>query len=212
MSEREKATLYYIHDPMCSWCWGFRPTWDAIQLSLPEGILVEYVAAGLAPDSAEPMLADMCAAIEGYWREIENKLGAQFNFDFWRLNVPRRSTYMSCRAAIAAKLQNQESAMVDAIQRAYYLHALNPSDALVLVNLAKQLAVDCNDFDGTQFEQDLLSAPVEEEFQRQRKFAQQISDQGYPSLVLKYQDIFYPVVRDYLDANAALNDIKNVLN
>ena len=208
----EKATLYYIHDPMCSWCWGFRPTWDAIQLSLPEGIVVEYVAAGLASDSAEPMPEDMRTAIEGYWHEIEAKLGTQFNFDFWRLNTPRRSTYMSCRGAIAAKLQNQESVMVDAIQRAYYLHALNPSDAVVLVSLAQQLTVDYNGFDATQFEQDLFSVPVEQEFQRQRKFAQQISDQGYPSLVLKYQDIFYPVVRDYLDANAALNDIKNVLN
>jgi protein-disulfide isomerase-like protein with CxxC motif len=80
------------------------------------------------------------------------------------------------------------------------------------VSLAQQLTVDYNGFDATQFEQDLFSVPVEQEFQRQRKFAQQISDQGYPSLVLKYQDIFYPVVRDYLDANAALNDIENVLN
>lgn len=209
---REKARLYYIHDPMCSWCWGFRPTWDAIQVGLPEGVVVEYVAAGLAPDSAEPMPADMCTTIEGYWREIEGKLGTQFNFDFWRLNTPRRSTFMSCRGAIAAKLQNQESAMVDAIQRAYYLNAMNPSDKMLLVGLAQQLAIEHNDFDANQFEQDLLSVAVDEEFQRQRKFAQQISDQGYPSLVLKCQDTFYPVVRDYLDANTALDYIKNVLN
>ncbi|MFT6977114.1 MAG: putative protein-disulfide isomerase, partial [Shewanella psychromarinicola] len=24
------TTLYYVHDPMCSWCWGYRPTWDTL--------------------------------------------------------------------------------------------------------------------------------------------------------------------------------------
>ena len=30
MSE-EKATLYYVYDPMCSWCWGYKPTWDKVK-------------------------------------------------------------------------------------------------------------------------------------------------------------------------------------
>ena len=23
-------TLIYVHDPMCSWCWGFRPTFERL--------------------------------------------------------------------------------------------------------------------------------------------------------------------------------------
>ena len=42
--------------------------------------------------------------------------------------------------------------------------------------------------------------------------AQQISSQGYPALVLKYKNTHYPIVRDYLNANAALNEIKHLLN
>ena len=212
MKKLKSIMLYYIHDPMCSWCWGFRPTWDVIQATLPQALEVEYVAAGLAPDSDEPMPAAVSETIEGYWVEIERKLGAEFNYDFWRLNTPRRSTYNACRAVIAAKLQGQEQAMVDAIQRGYYLRAMNPSNIAVLITLSEELADNDNRFDTTEFKQDLNSAKVEQEFKRQRELAQQISVQGYPSLVLKYQNVFYPIMRDYLTASVALNEIKRILN
>ena len=212
MKKLKSIMLYYIHDPMCSWCWGFRPTWDVIQATLPQAVEVEYVAAGLAPDSDQPMPAAMSKTIEGYWVEIERKLGAEFNYDFWRLNTPRRSTYNACRAVIAAKLQGQEQAMVDAIQRGYYLRAMNPSNIAVLITLSEELADNDNRFDTTEFQQDLNSAKVEQEFKRQRELAQQISVQGYPSLVLKYQNVFYPIMRDYLTASVALNEIKRILN
>ncbi|MBE8572891.1 DsbA family protein, partial [Vibrio sp. OPT46] len=27
--------LYYVHDPMCSWCWGYKPTLDKLKQQLP---------------------------------------------------------------------------------------------------------------------------------------------------------------------------------
>jgi putative protein-disulfide isomerase len=118
----------------------------------------------------------------------------------------------ACRAVIAAKLQGQEQAMVDAIQRGYYLRAMNPSNIAVLITLSEELADNDNRFDTTEFKQDLNSAKVEQEFKRQRELAQQISVQGYPSLVLKYQNVFYPIMCDYLTASVALNEIKRILN
>ena len=102
--------------------------------------------------------------------------------------------------------------MVDAIQRGYYLRAMNPSNIAVLITLSEELADNDNRFDTTEFQQDLNSAKVEQEFKRQRELAQQISVQGYPSLVLKYQNTFYPIMRDYLTASVALNEIKRILN
>ena len=134
------ATLYYIHDPMCSWCWGYRPVWDALKLNLPDAIQVEYVVGGLAPDSNKPMPVEQQAMIKAHWHSIEEKLGTKFNFDFWRNNTPRRSTYNACRAAIAANNQGYQVQMVEAIQHAYYLRALNPSDNDVLIGLAKELS------------------------------------------------------------------------
>jgi hypothetical protein len=51
------TTLVYVHDPMCSWCWGFDPVLRELVSSLPEGVAVRRLLGGLAPDSDEPMPA-----------------------------------------------------------------------------------------------------------------------------------------------------------
>ena len=66
---------------------------------------------------------------KGNWIKIQKNVpGTEFNYDFWTLNEPRRSTYLSCRAVIAAKKQHPdfEILMIERIQKAYYLNAQNP--------------------------------------------------------------------------------------
>ena len=108
------STLYYVHDPMCSWCWGFRPVWDQLKAELPSSVTVENLLGGLAADSNHPMAKDMQEAIQGHWHKIHQQLGTEFNFDFWTNNQAKRSTYPACRAVIAAKAQHCEEQMIDA--------------------------------------------------------------------------------------------------
>ena len=93
---------------------------------------------GLAPDIDRPMHQDLQDTIRGIWRTIQRTVpGTEFNFGFWESGHPRRSTYPACRAVIAARHQgNYEVAMIDGIQRAYYLHARNPSYDATLIALA----------------------------------------------------------------------------
>ena len=133
------SILHYVHDPMCSWCWGFKPTFDSLTKQLPASVSINRVLGGLAPDSDEPMPAAMQHMLQQTWQQITIAIpGTRFNFDFWTLNQPRRSTYPACRAILAAKKQNidLELPMIEAIQRAYYLDAKNPSDTDILVSLA----------------------------------------------------------------------------
>ncbi|HSG65339.1 MAG TPA: DsbA family protein, partial [Gammaproteobacteria bacterium] len=88
------ATLHYIHDPMCSWCYAFAPVWERIQAALPANVRVEYVLGGLAPDTDEPMPAPMRDHIQQTWNRIRAAVpGTVFNFDFWTRGTPRRATY-----------------------------------------------------------------------------------------------------------------------
>jgi putative protein-disulfide isomerase len=201
------ATLYYVHDPMCSWCWGFRPTWDALKQALPDTVTVENVSGGLARDCDELMPEEMQRAVEGYWRTIQAQLGTEFNFDFWRLNQPRRSTYISCRASIAAASQKAEDAMIDAIQRAYYLRALNPSEVPVLVKLAGELGLD-----KVRFERDLLSVSTEVEFQLQLKLARSLPIEGFPSLIIAVGKKTSRIEIDYLKVEGMLKVIKQYID
>jgi len=43
--------LYYFHDPMCSWCWAFRPLWQEIAAGLLDHVNGQRVLGGLVPDT-----------------------------------------------------------------------------------------------------------------------------------------------------------------
>ncbi len=198
------AVLYYVHDPMCSWCWGYRPTWEQLRSHLPEGVTTQNLLGGLAPDSDQPMSLEMQQKLQAIWQQIHIQLGSEFNFDFWTKNQPRRSTYPACRAVLAASQQGREEEMIQAIQQAYYLRALNPSDADTHQQLAQELGLDVQ-----RFEQDLADLSLDQELQRQITLARQWPIAGFPSLVLQVGDYVYPVSLDYEDFQVSLADIKS---
>ncbi|WP_220718003.1 DsbA family protein [Agarivorans litoreus] len=201
-----KDRLYYVHDPMCSWCWGYKPTLLELEQILPSNIELVYLLGGLAPDSDLEMPVEMQAFLQQTWRKIANQLGAQFNYQFWELNTPRRSTYPANRAVLASKQQGAEKAMIVAIQQAYYLDAKNPSDLSVLIDLAEGLNVDLERFK-TDISSEQLNANLLEEIQ----FARSLPIQGFPSLVLEKDGHFHSVGLNYKDAQASLEHIQQLL-
>jgi putative protein-disulfide isomerase len=201
-----KVTLHYIHDPMCSWCWGYKPTITQLEQQLPHSIAFNYVAGGLAPDSTEPMSLEMKTKLQAIWRTIENQLGTEFNHDFWTDCEPVRTTYPACRAVIAAGLQNQYRDMLEAIQKAYYLRAMLPHSMETHLQLAAEIGLDVK-----QFENDLESKLVQDEFAAQLQFCDDINVHSYPTLMLEVDGSFYPVVQDYLSAEKSLKSIRETL-
>jgi len=202
-----KSRFYYVHDPMCSWCWAHLPEWQKLEAHLSELLPIEYVLGGLAPDSDLPMSMDQQQAISGYWKKISDLLGTEFNYDFWTKNTPRRSTYPACRAVLAASWQNAMHEMNIALQKAYYLRAMNPSDIATHVILAEELGLNIE-----QFSQDLNSEKLNHEFNQQLALAQSLPIQGFPSMVLLHQGKFYPIRLDYEDHSAALTQVKEILS
>lgn len=201
-------TLYYIHDPMCSWCWAYRPTHTLLMEQLKAlPINVVNVLGGLAPDSDEPMPMEMQTMLQNTWRRIEQQVGTQFNHDFWQLCKPRRSTYPACRAVLAAKQQGAEEEMIKAIQEAYYLRAMNPSDKSTLTALASELSLNTEIFATA-----LTSDNIQAELIKEITLARQLPIQGFPSLVLAHQGVYYPIALDYHAAEVSLRQIKQISN
>jgi len=197
--------LYYVHDPMCSWCWGFRQVWAQIQESLPPTLEVRYLLGGLAADSDQPMPADLQQGISATWHRIEQQIpGTQFNHDFWTKCQPRRSTYPSCRAVMAAKEQDPsaEKPMILAVQQAYYLNAKNPSDDAVLIDCAKQVGLNVE-----IFAEALNSTAVKQQLLAELKFARSIRVNSFPSLMLEEAGKFRSLVFDYNDPEVLLRQL-----
>ncbi len=200
------ATLLHFHDPMCSWCWGYKPEWQRLEKALPDNIHVRYILGGLAADTDEPMPIAMQQTIAGYWKRIETELGATFNYDFWTQCQPRRSTYPACRAVIAARAQGQEQVMINAIQKAYYLRAMNPSENQTLIQIANECGLDSQ-----QFETDLGSKKTQQTLMDEVNFARQAPIRGFPSLVLQISSQHMPVTLDYKNHTVSLASIQQIL-
>jgi putative protein-disulfide isomerase len=201
-----EATLFYFHDPMCSWCWGYQPVFRQLKAALPQSVSLRHIVGGLAKDTDQPMPAAMQAEIQNIWRRIERELGTVFNYDFWALCQPRRSTFMACRAVLAARFQGAEEAMIVAIAKAYYLRAMNPSDLAVLLQLADELCLDV-----TQFESDIASTKLKTVFDRELAMARSWPINGFPSLVLALAGERHPLLVDYRDHRTTLQQITALL-
>jgi putative protein-disulfide isomerase len=188
---------------MCSWCWAYRPSMLLLRENLPAGIKWQNVLGGLAPDSDEPMPRQTRLMVQAHWRQIESSLGTIFNFDFWTKNQPRRDTFKACRAVIAASYQHAEERMIESIQKAYYLRAMNPSDPLVLASLAVELGLD-----GRKFMEDSASTQTEAELQSQLRMRDKLMVRSFPSLVLEYESRYRLIGHDYVDYTKSMAEIE----
>lgn len=199
-------TLYYVHDPMCSWCWGYQRTWEQLRTALPDSVTVVNVVGGLAPDTDEPMPLEQRETIAGYWAKVAEQTGAEFNFDFWKNCQPRRSTYPACRAVLAGAKQQAEQAMIDAIQHAFYLRAMNPSDNSTLITLAAELGLD-----EKQFSEDLASPEIQSSLEQNFELRRKIAVYSFPSLVLVKGEALFPIEIDYQSHKTSLDAITDAL-
>ena len=211
MINNTNTTLYYIHDPMCSWCWGFRKCRDEVFDTVKDQVTIEYIVGGLAPDSDTLMPVEMQQSIRGNWQRIQQEIpGTEFNYDFWTKCQPRRSTYPACRAIIAAGMQHEgtkqtqlEGEMLLAIQQAYYLHTENPSDVSTLITLADKLGLNVK-----QFSDDIKSQACQGRLLQQLNHCREMGVYSFPSMVLKKQNEEATLLQiDYNDSQKIIDQI-----
>lgn len=205
------ATLIYCYDPMCSWCWGFKPTWNKLQKALQplidsKQLDIQPMLGGLAVDSDQPMPDQMKSALEATWQRIESTLGTEFNYDFWRKAKPRRSTYPACRACYVARDVGLEEEMYQAIQEAYYLQARNPSDIDTLTQCAVQIGLKAEGF-----EKSMKHVKAEQLLEQEISQARQLGLNSFPSLALLIGDRLIDIPLDYQNHETMLERIKHAL-
>lgn len=203
------SRLFYIYDPMCSWCYAFEASWRRLQSRLPERVQVTYVLGGLAPDTNEPMPEDLRVMIQQTWRKIEKTVpGVYFNYAFWTSNTPVRSTYPACRAILAARKQRTAAGidMRREIQKAYYLNALNPSRSETLIQCAREIGLDV-----ALFAADLAGVDIQAALEDELRLASALNAFAFPSLRFQYREKLYSIHVDYSDDEKMLNEIATIM-
>jgi putative protein-disulfide isomerase len=204
------ASLIYVHDPMCSWCFGFSKSLQTLLDELPADIKVKRLLGGLAPDSDEPMSEATRNMVRQNWQRIQQAIpGVLFNYDFWNNCEPRRSTYPACRAVIAARQQGDDfdDLMTRQIHQAYYQQARNPSDDSTLIELADEIGLDQQ-----AFSDDLATKETQQRLLEEISLSTSLGVNGFPSLVMEYNGRYELIQTNYTKADSMLSQINAVLS
>jgi putative protein-disulfide isomerase len=174
------GTLYYFGDPMCSWCWGFKPVLEQIDVEYPELRRITIMG-GLRGGEAVRMDDQLAGMIQNAWQRIEEATGQPFNHEFWEHHRPLATTWPACRAVLTAKELDptrQWPFMVGMFE-AYFTKALDPSSRDTHLAVAK-----ANGFDPDHFGALLDSPKIDEALTRDLQITQRYGVTGFPTVVL----------------------------
>jgi putative protein-disulfide isomerase len=168
---------------------------------------IAYVVGGLAPETDTPMSLEMQAYLQQTWRKVSQHTGVTFNYDFWSLNIPKRSTYPACKAVLVARQAGLELAMYEAIQRLYYQRAGNPSEYANLYQLAEELGLERQ-----EFIQQIHSDAIDGLLQQEIRLVERLGAQGFPGLVLQGCKHTHLIEHSYTNVEENLTRIQALIN
>jgi putative protein-disulfide isomerase len=145
MNER---ILWYIADPMCSWCWGFAPIVKAIRLNYSEHLKIEPVMGGLRPGTKLAMASEQRAEILSHWKAVNRRTGQPFSFEGAMPEGFIYDTEPSCRGVVAMSLINPELvfSLLESIQFSFYVEQKDVTNPRILAQLAGKIGIDMDSF------------------------------------------------------------------
>ncbi|MDQ0571337.1 putative protein-disulfide isomerase [Variovorax paradoxus] len=185
------ATLHYIFDPMCGWCYAAAPLVDAAR-SVP-GLWVEFHGGGM-------MTGANRRAITAQWRDyvmphdrrIAELTGQPFGEGYFEGLLRDTGAVMDSEppttAVLAAEALRTGGGldMIHRLQRAHYVEGRRIADVGVLTAIAAELGFDGEAF-ASAFAR-LSGEATSRHFAESRQLLQRAGGQGFPTFVLAQAD------------------------
>jgi len=187
----DTATLHYIFDPMCGWCYAAAPLVDAAR-SVP-GLKVEFHGGGM-------MTGANRRAISPQWREyvmphdrrIAELTGQPFGEAYFEGLLRDNGAVMDSEppttAILAAEALRPGGGldMTHRLQRAHYVEGRRVADTDVLGAVAVELGFDAEAFASTFAR--LSGEATSQHIAASRQLLQRTGGQGFPTFVLMQPD------------------------
>lgn len=180
MSAMNEKILWYVADPMCSWCWGFTPVMERIRNEYGGRLKVELLLGGLRPGTKEPMPSARREEILHHWHTVHRVTGQSFKFEGAMPEGFVYDTEPASRGVVAVSLINPEAVFpfFQAVQSAFYVEQQNVANPIVLAQLASRAGLDAQQFLRT-FESDAAKRQTLAHFQKARQWGVH----GFPTVI-----------------------------
>lgn len=177
--------LWYVADPMCSWCWGFSPTIESLREQYGTRMRIALVLGGLRPGETVALSERARDDILHHWHAVAARTGQAFRFDGALPSGFVYDTEPASRAVLAVGSLDprQIFAMFKAIQQAFYAEGRDVTRAEVLAALAASCGVSPAHFLAA-FDSEDARAKTRAHFRQARA----AGVQGFPALILQQDD------------------------
>lgn len=178
----KEKTLWYIADPMCSWCWGFMPVIEKIRSEYSGRFKLELLLGGLRPGTKDPMPPAQRQEILHHWEAVHRTTGQPFRFEGALPEGFVYDTEPASRGVVAVSLINPDAVFpfFKAVQTAFYAEQQNVTSSAVLAQLAGNMRVDTQRF-AQIFESDTAKNLTREHFHRSRR----LGVSGFPTVIME---------------------------
>jgi putative protein-disulfide isomerase len=181
----ETATLHYIHDPMCGWCYGAAPLVKAAR----EVVDVRPHGGGMmAGAQRRRVSAQLRAFVMPHDRRIAQVSGQPFGSAYFDGLLRDESAVFDSEPPIAAMLAAQNVAgrgldMLARMQQAHYVEGRRIAERAVLVELAGAIGLETRAFEQALAE---VEGPVvQAHIAATRALMNRVGVAGFPSFVLE---------------------------
>ena len=205
--EKEKASLIYIGDPMCCWCYGIAPDLSTAIDSLGESVSVELVMGGLRPYNKETM-ADLKGFLTEHREEVAEMSGQPFNYEVLDQLHWRYDTEPPSRAVLVVRQLKPEVEFdyFKAIQKAFYVDGKNTNDDITYIELASEFGISPVTF-SKLYDSPEMKQLVRKDFE----YANSLGVRSFPSIVLKKGDAHYVISNGYASADKMVKMVNHYL-
>ncbi|WP_458736837.1 DsbA family protein [Pseudomonas chlororaphis] len=184
------ATLHYIYDPLCGWCYGAKPLVQAAQAVLPVVTHGGGMMTGRNCQQVSPQLRDY---VMPHDRRIAEYTGQPFGEAYFEGLLRDYSALFDSAPPIAAVLAAQALAgrgleLLGRLQTAHYVEGRRIADVDVLLELAEGLGFERGEFEEA-FEYAAANS-LNEHIKASRALLARVGGQGFPTLVLEQDGQF----------------------
>lgn len=213
--QQRPATLHYVGDPMCSWCWGLSAELKQIALHCQkQGIGFSVTMGGLRAGGGDKWDDAFKGFLRQEWRHIAAVTGQPFGYGL--LDEPHfdYDTEPACRAVAVAQLllakEGEDPPLAlsffTAVQRKFYVQGSDPKAVDFYRSICAETGISFDDF-RKQFESDAGKQAAQAHFDRCRV----MGVRSFPTLLLERDDERFAVASGYLKAADAIDRITTIL-
>lgn len=199
--EPMRATLHYIFDPLCGWCYGAEPL--VLAAATSEKLAIALHGGGLWPQPTR-LPDETRRYIQQADARIAQMSGQPFGKAYLEGLLLDQTMVLESRPTIAAVLAaevlqpGKGLPMLSAIQHAHYENGRRVVEPDVLTELAAE-----NGLARGQFAQALATVAVDEHIAETRRLMQRIGAGGFPAFALELEGQWQAVPHQQFPADPA---------